>query len=172
MRSVFFFGFLFSLRALAQSVPDDSFKFILSNPFLNQSEVVAIDEGHNNRHTKNTGYSHLSELLEQDGFDVVGISSFTGSSLSQVDILVINNPLHDSNVRDWKRPNPSAFTQEEIALLFKWVNEGGKLFLSADHMPIGEQLKSWQLHLAWNGQIALIGPKRKDGHQHVLAGGR
>jgi len=68
---------------------------------------------------------------------VISIDSFSDASLSQIDILVINNPLHDSNVKNWKLPNPSAFTEEEIDLLFRWVHEGGKLFLSADHMPIG-----------------------------------
>jgi hypothetical protein len=55
--------------------------------------------------------------------------------LKGVDVLVISNALHERNVKDWSLPNPSAFTQDEIAVLHKWVEQGGSLFLIVDHMP-------------------------------------
>jgi hypothetical protein len=32
-------------------------------------------------------------------------------------------------------PTPSAFTEDEIENIVKWIEEGGSLFLIADHMP-------------------------------------
>ena len=37
----------------------------------------------------------------------------------------------------WVLPNPSAFTAQEVKEINQWVNEGGRLFLVADHMPFG-----------------------------------
>jgi len=61
---------------------------------------------------------------------------FTGLTPAQVKILVISNALHESNLEKWTLPNPSAFTEEEIEALREWVEQGGALFLIADHMPM------------------------------------
>ena len=50
-------------------------------------------------------------------------------------ILVIANALNERNVDNWSLPTLSAFSQEEIKIIEKWVYNGGRLFLIADHMP-------------------------------------
>ncbi|HAW81680.1 MAG TPA: hypothetical protein DCX27_19455, partial [Balneola sp.] len=57
--------------------------------------------------------------------------------LLSCDIYAIINPLHKSNLGNWVLPNPSAFTEQEIKEINQWVNQGGRLFLVADHMPFG-----------------------------------
>lgn len=103
-----------------------------------EGPVVAIDEAHNNIHTLGTGWSSMANLLIQDGFQVqANASLFTAEALEQINILVIVNPLHESNLRNWTLPCPSAFSEEEIKAVKQWVTKGGSLFLVADHMPIG-----------------------------------
>jgi len=55
---------LLASAAFGQATPDESFDFVIEEPFLEKPLVVAIDEGHNNRHTRETGYTHLSQILE------------------------------------------------------------------------------------------------------------
>ena len=98
---------------------------------------VFIDEGHNNYHTMNGRYKPFANLLRNDGYRVFPHQGpFTSESLSYVDILVIVNPVHKSNIKNWALPTPSAFSNKEITELNKWVNEGGSLLLITDHMPI------------------------------------
>ncbi|WP_142784687.1 DUF4350 domain-containing protein [Changchengzhania lutea] len=102
-----------------------------------QGSTIVIDEGHHNFHTKDGRYKPFATVLEQDGYRVIGYKGdFNEDSLKNIEILVISNALHESNVGNWKLPNPSAFTPKEIHNLRKWVKKGGKLFLLADHMPM------------------------------------
>ena len=131
---------LYGLSAFAQSRPDPSFYFKIATPMFDSAEgpVVSMDEAHNNYHTKSTGLAPLANLLAQDGFLVKSnTQAFTKNSLDSVDILVIVNPIHETNLQSWQLPCPSAFTAEEIDVLVEWIHNGGRLFLSADHMPIG-----------------------------------
>jgi hypothetical protein len=76
-------------------------------------------------------------LLEQDGYRTTEYSgSFDLKKLSAGKILVISNALNEINVQNWYLPTPSAFTGDEIDILEKWVQQGGSLFLIADHMPM------------------------------------
>jgi len=51
-------------------------------------------------------------------------------------IFVVSNPLpSDRAWNTYPYPTPSAFSDEEIAALRKWVEVGGSLLLIADHMP-------------------------------------
>ena len=132
---------LFALQfVFAQSVIDSSFHFRIAQPIFSKEKgpLVSIDEAHNNVHTARTGWSTMANLLTEDGFRVQrNAVSFTKESLAPVDILVIVNPLHESNIRKWKLPCPSAFSEEEIKVVKDWVLQGGRLFIAADHMPIG-----------------------------------
>lgn len=125
--------------AAAQAVNDTTFHFPIEKPyFTSEAPSVFIDKAHNNSHTRETGCAPLAQVLAQDGFSVYDFEKiFSESSLNKADILVIVNALHDSNVRDWSLPNPSAFTASEVVALNEWVKQGGKLFISADHMPCG-----------------------------------
>ena len=130
---VFMCSFLFS-----QQGPDLNFNPEILNPAYNkgQGSTVFIDEGHYNFHTREGRYAPFAKLLESDGYIVKSFAKkFTDESLRGLEILVIANALNEANKEIWDLPNPSAFTNEEVNALEKWVNNGGRLFLLADHMP-------------------------------------
>ena len=131
---LFFGSILFS-----QQVADINYNPEIPKPEYAPGEgpVVFIDEGHHNFHTKNGRYKSFSNLLERDGYQVEEYKeAFAVENLVQGKILVISNALNEANVEDWSLPNPSAFSREEIEVLQNWVNNGGSLFLIADHMPM------------------------------------
>jgi len=128
----------------SQQVADTTYNPIIQNPeyALGMGPVVFIDEGHYNFHTKNGRYKAFSNLLERDGYNVTEYKGvFKDSELSKGKILVISNALNEINVENWFLPNPSAFTTSEIEVIKKWVNNGGSLFLIADHMPMAGAAK-------------------------------
>lgn len=98
---------------------------------------VAIDGAHHNYHRVDGRYRGFTELLRKDGYVVVGGEEpFTSDTLADIEILVIANAISADNAADWKLPNPSAFTPEEIEAVEHWVSGGGALLLIADHMPM------------------------------------
>lgn len=122
----------------AQQVQDINYNPSIKNPVYEtgQGSVVFIDEGHNNFHTKDGRYSPFAKVLKKDGYIIKAYKgAFEDKSLKEVKILVIANSLNKINIDNWTLPTPSAFTEEEIKTLDKWVRQGGKLFLIADHMP-------------------------------------
>jgi hypothetical protein len=134
------FGFwLIASMAMANQSP--AFDFI-PKPFnckycdSKNSPVIAIDSAHFNYHTYENRFAPFAKVLVADGFKVKSNDSlFSLESLKNVDILVIANALHEENEKNWDLPNYSAFTEEEIHAVYNWVNNGGSLFLIADHMP-------------------------------------
>jgi len=122
----------------AQQVPDLSYDPELANPAYQAGEgsVIFIDEGHHNFHTLEGRYKPFSMLLEKDGYVVKkSTGRFKRSDLDACKILVIANALNAVNVDNWTLPTPSAFSEEEMAVIQDWVLAGGRLFLIADHMP-------------------------------------
>lgn len=98
--------------------------------------VIAIDGGHHNHHTRDGRFRPFAELLQGQRFRVQSIDTpFTTGGLAGVDVLVVANALHASNVDAWRLPTPSAFTEGEIAAVADWVGRGGALLLIADHFP-------------------------------------
>ncbi|WP_374570766.1 DUF4350 domain-containing protein [Phenylobacterium sp.] len=98
--------------------------------------MVAIDAAHHNFHTADGRYAPFATVLRNDGFRVVSLDeTITRASLAPVQVLVIANALDASNVKSWKLPTPSAFTDEEVETLRQWVSEGGSVLVIADHMP-------------------------------------
>jgi hypothetical protein len=128
---------LFSAPLSAQQVPDTNWRFDIQRPAFHSEMNIHIDEGHNNFHTKDGGFTGFSRLLEQDGAKVHSLSRhFADTTLpSTSDLLVISNALNQLNVQNWQLPTPSAFTQQEINAIKQWVRKGGSLLLIADHMP-------------------------------------
>ena len=108
----------------------------------NATPVVLFDEGHFNYHVVEGSNESFVGFLQGSGYTVVrSASRLLTEDLELAQILVIAMPLAERNqVRadetDWSRPNPSAFTEEEIAVVRDWVDSGGGLLLIADHMPI------------------------------------
>jgi len=122
----------------AQQVADTAFKPPIAHPAYPEGEgpVVLLDEAHHNFHTASGRYFAFAELLRRDGYRVEpSTAKFTAESLRRGAILVIANALHESNKDEWSPPNPSAFTDAEIAAVREWVGNGGALLLIADHLP-------------------------------------
>ncbi|GAA4274828.1 DUF4350 domain-containing protein [Aquimarina gracilis] len=145
MRLFYFFALLiFYHTSFAQQVSDPYYKPNIQNPEYEagKGSIVFIDEGHYNFHTKSGRYKGFSNVLEADGYIVKPYTGlFEKEKLEKGKILVISNALHKANVQNWYLPNPSAFTKVEIEIVKKWVNDGGSLFLIADHMPMGGAAK-------------------------------
>ena len=60
-------------------------------------------------------------------------------SLRPVDVLIIASAIGDvdpSKPEKWKLPVPPAFTNQEVAQVAEWVNDGGALLLIVDYMPV------------------------------------
>jgi hypothetical protein len=148
--------------ALAQQVADPNFKPPIAAPAYQQGRgpVVLIDEAHHNFHTASGRYQPFAELLRRDGYRVEASKApFTKESLKRARVLVISNALHERNAgNDWSLPNPSAFTDEEIAAVRAWVRGGGSLLLIADHMPMGgaAQKLGEAFGVRWNNGFALV----------------
>lgn len=62
-------------------------------------------------------------------------SKFTSETLADINILVIGNALHPSNVRNQSLPTPSALTKSEIEAVHLWISARGAILLLTDHMP-------------------------------------
>ena len=127
-----------AVPAGAQQMGDPEFAPAAVEPRWREGEGprVAIDAAHDNFHTLDGRYAPFAAVLAADGFRVRGNDvPFTPEALAAVDLLVVANALHPDNEGNWKLPTPSAFTPEEIAFVRAWVEEGGALFLIADHMP-------------------------------------
>ena len=98
--------------------------------------VVAIDSAHLNFHSLKNRYPALGAFLAKDGYVVRDLdAAMTAGNLREVDILVIANPLHEHNYRDWSLPSYPALTPAEIHVIVSWVKRGGALLLIADHLP-------------------------------------
>lgn len=130
---------LFPVFSAAQQVPDTAFTYGILQPAYEKGKgpVVCIDGGHYNFHTKEGGFCAFAKLLEQDGYIVRSLNSKISDDgvLNDCKILVLANALNVSNVNHWFNPVLSAFSEDEINVLKSWVENGGSLFLIADHMP-------------------------------------
>lgn len=124
--------------AVAQQRADMIFSYTVAEAAFptGKGPVVAIDAGHHNFHTAEERYAPFAKLAAADGFQVTSLATtLDAKALEGVDILVIANALNAANDGQWVLPTPSAFTQDEIAAIVDWVDQGGSLLLIADHMP-------------------------------------
>ena len=124
--------------ARGQQLADKAIDVSVVDPIFGRDAgpTVAIDGAHHNFHTVDGRYAPFAALLRNDGFRVQGSTAqFTANELAHENILVISNALNSVNVDNWVPPTPSAFTEEEIAAVKTWVNDGGALLLIADHFP-------------------------------------
>ena len=119
-----------------------------------QEPMVLIDRGHHNFMIyRPMNRVSLVNFLESDGYRVRELDGqFDHESLNGVQIVIIAMALAPQNVaRDpirpnpfvsnspdvaWKLPTPSAFSEDEIAVLSEWVEAGGSLLLVFEHMPL------------------------------------
>ena len=129
-----------SLSCLAQQVADRDFAPAVSPPAFAEGKgpVVCLDEAHHNFHTLDGRFYAFGALLRRDGYMVVpGRVAFDASTLAACAVLVIANAQpSDADWNDYPQPTPSAFAPDEIAAVRDWVQDGGRLLLIADHMPL------------------------------------
>ncbi|MFN0180911.1 MAG: DUF4350 domain-containing protein [Gemmatimonadales bacterium] len=122
--------------AVAQQVIDSGYRATVARPAYpaGGGPVVAIDAAHENFHTRTGRYRAFASLLEADGHRVVDSRvPFTASGFAGLAVLVIANAGMPAS--DWSLPARSAFTAAEIDAVVGWVEQGGALFLIADHLP-------------------------------------
>lgn len=122
----------------AQQVADTLFRYTPKQPQypIGKGTKLYLDEAHHNFHTTTGRFRPFVDFLRSDGYVVEGFrQQFTTEGLKGVKILVIANALNAVNDTVWRLPTPSAFSDAEIGALAKWVEQGGSLFLIADHMP-------------------------------------
>ena len=100
---------------------------------LNKGPKIYIDHKHNNFHTITGRFKPFSDLLKKDGYQLDSILDY--QKLNTTDVLVISNPIHPGNIRNWRQPIYNAFSDNDILAIENWVKKGGKLLLIADHMP-------------------------------------
>jgi len=127
-----------TIRLQAQQIADPDFKPKIEKPAFAEGKgpVVLLDEAHFNFHTATGRYQTFANLLWRDGYVVkASAAKFSRDALKGGRVLVIANALNESNKDDWSPPNPSAFTDEEVAAVRDWVNAGGALLLISDHLP-------------------------------------
>ena len=152
--------------ACTQQVPDTAFKAPIAEPRhpTGQGPVVTLDEAHYNFHTLAERYKAFSNALRDDGYVVRSNEEpFSERMLAATDVLVIANALSERNAQTWTLPCPSAFSATEIASVKRWVEQGGSLFLIADHMPFAgaaEELGA-AFGFRWLNCYALDDRKRK-----------
>lgn len=150
--------FVISMPSSAQQVADTLFNSVIKKPAYatGKGPVILVDEAHSNFHTVNGRFAPFANVLRKDGYVVHGSAQhFSSEQLSKGKILVVSNALHPSNLGSWTLPTPSAFTDEEINAVNRWVKEGGSLFLIADHMPFPGAAKNSRRHLDLNFTMAL-----------------
>ena len=122
----------------ARQVPDDEFRFPIESPRYSAGSGprVAIDAGHGNFHTADERFGPFARLLRDDGYTVASLEvPLSTEVLTEVDVLVIANPLAKENLSRWRLPTRGAFSDAEVAALRRWIEGGGSLLLVADHMP-------------------------------------
>jgi hypothetical protein len=121
-----------------QQVADSTYDVSVASPAypLGTGPIVAIDEAHNNFHTKDGRYRPLARLLENDGYRVRSNTAlFSVAALDSIQILVIANAIGGQwDAGAYGRPG---FTDEEATAVEQWIRQGGKLLLIADHAPMG-----------------------------------
>ena len=146
--------------------PDRDYSPVIDKPLFEsgQGPVLLIDAGHHNFHKSEERFSGFAKVAMADGFR---LQTLTGSvktgSLDGVKVLVIANALNEKNVHHWQVPIYQAFTAEEVEVIRKWVSEGGRLLLIADHMPFAgatEALAGALGYTFYDG-FAMSGPGRK-----------
>ena len=127
-------------RATGEQVADDTFNPQVRAPAYAEGRgpTVLLDEAHNNFHTIAGRYGPFVRLLRRDGFVVEPQrEKFTADNLTRARILIIANATAPTSEGEPLIPAKPAFATEEIDAVRRWVENGGSVFLIADHMPWG-----------------------------------
>ena len=101
--------------------------------------VIVFAEGHNNFGDNRDSFSaEMEQFLSDEGFQLKQHwGAINREALKGVSILHTDNALAPENQDNWTLPTPSAFTPEEIGIIYDWVHDGGALLMVIEHMPFG-----------------------------------
>ncbi|MCB1451707.1 MAG: hypothetical protein KDJ67_16605 [Nitratireductor sp.] len=129
-------------NAFAQSAqgPDLSYTYTNNSPAYPAGDgPMIVFSSKNSVFVRNGSSKPLANLAQSDGF-----KSFTSDSdlddalLAKADLLVIINAYDRDEYKNFPAMTPpSAFSDEEIERVRKWVEGGGNLLVLADHAPLG-----------------------------------
>src|SRR5262245_35984005 len=99
---------------------DPSFDTRVADPaYGSGGPIVLFDEGHLNTHSASEAYRPLADLIRHDGYELrVSHAALTAQALSGVSVLLTALPRGANDAND-----ESAFTEEEIATVDRWVRE-------------------------------------------------
>ncbi len=112
-----------------------------------QEPLILLDAAHHNVFQPPSRALHV-RFFEANGYRVRELREpITSAALAEAQLLVLEGPLSARNALPdgftqeefdaaWRRPVPSAFSPDEIAVVIDWVNQGGGLLLIFDHMPV------------------------------------
>ena len=113
----------------------------LSDPLVDDTvrPIIVFAEGHNNfGDDRDSSNAEMEQFLAREGFELRQyIGEITREALEGVNILHTDNALAPENQDNWTLPTPSAFTPEEISIIYDWVHDGGSLLMVIEHMPFG-----------------------------------
>lgn len=130
---------LIPVVVFAQQRIDTTFTINIEEPFYEEGEgpVVCFDSAHNNFHTLDGGFAPTAYILRKDGYQTVDfpVPAEEAIKLEGCKVYLTVNPLHESNIGNWQLPNPPVYSEKEVETIKNWVEEGGSLFMIADHMP-------------------------------------
>lgn len=107
---------------------------VVSPAYAMDGPVVLVDQGHGSEQTIEGRYAAFAALLLADGYRIEASRGRLDApgALDGVGVLVIANPARPA---DGSRA--SAFDDDEIEAIRRWVEQGGALLLAADHAPHG-----------------------------------
>ena len=130
--------FMCVATVLAQQMADPNFDATVAHPaYTTTHPRVAIDQAHDNFHTKDELFKPFADLARNDGYNVVAnTAKFSSGSLAGIDVLVISNAV--GKLENDNNNSTFAFTKPECDAVYDWVRRGGSLFLIADHAPMGD----------------------------------
>lgn len=137
--TLFILLFCFPALIWAQQRPDTTFVADIEKPFYEKDKgpFICFDSAHNNFHTLEGGFAPTAYVLKKDGYRTRDIAQPVEEKdvLDHCEVYVTVNPIHESNLGNWVLPNPPVYSEDEVDNIKKWVEQGGGLFLIADHMP-------------------------------------
>jgi hypothetical protein len=130
--------------ALAQSAGqqqvDPAFRAVVTHPMHapGRGPRVCVDHAHHNFHRLDGRFAPFGDVLRADGYRLESIElRFDVGALEHCRLLVVANAQPgDQPWSEYAYPTPSAFDPAEVGAVERWVREGGRLLLIADHMPL------------------------------------
>jgi len=132
-------GGLLIYASTREELYDPSFDARVDQPaYAGARPRVLFDEAHRNHHTAGGRYRPFADLVRNDGYEVESLRDpITAERLAGVSVLAVVCPRGSNDTDD-----APAFTDDETAVVDRWVRAGGSLLLVTDHWPFGPAAES------------------------------